>query len=54
MASLFIEATITTLRHVGWIYNEFRLANQCEDGIIEEYLKPKVKKLIELFLQSIT
>lgn len=51
-SSLFLEVTLSDLRRVGWIYNEFKLANQCGDDDLQAFLKPKVKKLLELFRNS--
>lgn len=51
MASLFLQATLTSLREICGFYNEFKFANQSGEEIQQEYLKPKVKKLLELFLE---
>ena len=34
------------------IYDELKLANQCEEEIQQDYFKPKVKKLLELYRKS--
>nr|UXX21448.1 endoribonuclease dicer [Calyptrophora lyra] len=52
MGSLFLGVTLTSLREICGIYNEFKVANQCELELKQELLKPKVKKLLELFRRT--
>lgn len=52
LASLFLEVTLTSLREICGIYYEFKVANQCELEVKQELLKPKVKKLLELFRRT--
>ena len=46
VASLILQATLTSLREIAWIYQSL---NPSGEEIQQQYLKPKVKKLLELF-----
>mgnify|MGYP002803811972 CR=1 FL=1 len=46
VASLILQATLTSLRELAWIYQSL---NPSGEEIQLQYLKPKVKKLLELF-----
>ena len=45
-ASLILQATLTSLRELTWIYQSLHPSGE---EIQQHYLKPKVKKLLELF-----
>jgi hypothetical protein len=48
IASLILQVTLTSLREVVWMYESLD-PGQGSEEIQQQYLKPKVKKLLELF-----